>query len=120
MNSQGRILLIDKAADRKQRINSLKNRGYAVFPALNLEEARSRCMRGGYDLIVVNANGNQEQATQFCDEIRRQCPRQQVILCTDGTCEREYAIAPDLESVLKAVESTLHPSEKPADLASAA
>ena len=119
MNSQARILLIDRATDRKQRINALKGRGYAVFPALSMEEARSRCMRGGYDLIVVNANGSSEEATQFCDEIRRQCPRQQVILCTDGTCERDYAIASDVETVVKAVESTLNGGQ-PADLASAA
>jgi DNA-binding response OmpR family regulator len=119
MNSQARILLIDKANDRKQRINALKSRGFAVFPALSMEEARSRCMRGGYDLIVVNANGAGEQATQFCDEIRRNCPRQQLILCTDGSCERDYVIAPDVETVVKAVESTLGVNQQ-TDLASAA
>jgi len=120
MNSQPRILLIDKATDRKDRINSLKNRGYAVFPALNMEEARSRCMRGGYDLIVVNADGQHEQAAQFCDDIRRQCPRQQLVLCSDAVPGREHAVAPDVDSVVKAVESALHANGTQDDLASAA
>ena len=120
MNSQPRILLIDKATDRKERINRLKARGYSVFPALSMEEARSRCMRGGYDLIVVNANGDQEQATQFCDDIRRQCPKQQLILCSDAASGRDYAVAPDVDSVVKAVEAALPGSTAQADLASAA
>lgn len=117
MNSQARILLIDKALDRKERINALKGRGYAVFPALNMEEARSRCMRGGYDLIVVNANGNHEEASQFCDDIRRQCPKQQLVLCSaDGN----GAVAPDAGSVVDAVESALGRKAQPADVARAA
>ena len=119
MNSQPRILLIDKADNRKERINTLKSRGYAVFPALSMEEARSRCMRGGYDLIVVNANGNDEQTAQFCDEIRRACPKQQNIMCTDGTCDRDFTVASDVASVVKAVEATLGVGQQP-DLASAA
>lgn len=120
MNSQPRILLIDKATDRKDRINSLKSRGFAVFPALNMEEARSRCMRGGYDLIVVNANGDHEQAAQFCDDIQRQCPSQQLILCSDAAAGRDYAVASDVDSLVKAVESALRTGVKQTDLASAA
>ena len=119
MNSQARILLIDKATDRKERINALKSKGYAVFPALSMEEARSRCMRGGYDLIVVNSNGEHEQAGQFCDDIRRQCPKQQLILCSDTVAGSDSAVAPDVDSVVKAVESALG-GGKQADLASAA
>jgi len=119
MNSRPKILLIDRAPDRKDRINALKNRGYAVFPALSMEEARSRCLRGGYDLIVVNANGEHPQSVEFCDDIRRQCPKQHLILCTDGDSGREYAVGSDTESVVRAVESAL-PVAKAADLASAA
>ena len=118
MNSQPRILLIDKAFDRKQRINALKARGYAVFPALKMEEARSRCLRGGYDLIVVNAGDEQEQAVEYCDEIRRQCPMQLIVLL--GNAERDYAIASDLESALEGVDRVLNRSSVPADYASAA
>jgi len=120
MNSQARILLIDNAADRKQRINALKNGGYAVFPALRMEEARSRCMRGGYDLIVVNANGQQEQAVQFCDEICRQCPKQLLFMCSEGGSGRDYAIASDVPSLMKAVATVFNGNVRSADLASAA
>jgi DNA-binding response OmpR family regulator len=118
MNSQ-RILLIDNANDRKDRINALKQRGYSVFPALRMKEARSRCMRGGYDLIVVNAGDEEQQAIEYCDNIRKQCPRQQVLLCTQEHT-RDYAVAPDVDSLVKAVDSTLHVDQPSADLASAA
>jgi DNA-binding response OmpR family regulator len=119
MNSQPKILLIDKAGNRKERINTLKSRGYAVFPALSMEEARSRCMRGGYDLIVVNANGDHDGTAQFCEEIRRQCPKQHIIMCTDGSCDRDFTVPSDVASVVKAVEATLGTGQQ-ADLASAA
>jgi DNA-binding response OmpR family regulator len=120
MNSQARILLIDKAHDRKERINALKSRGYTVFPALNMEEARSRCMRGGYDLIVVNAGGDHDQAAQFCDDIRRQCPKQMLILCSEAQTGSNGAVASDVNSVVQAVESALDKNGKPADVAKAA
>ncbi len=118
MNSQPKILLIDKAADRKDRINALKARGYTVFPALRMEEARSRCVRGGYDLIMVNAGDDLEQAVAYCDDIRKQCPRQQIVLL--GNAQRDYAIAPDLNSVLEGVDRLLNREAAPADYASAA
>ena len=120
MNSQARILLIDKSTDRKERINALKSRGYAVFPALSMEEARSRCMRGGYDLIVVNANGNHDEAAQFCDDIRRQCPKQQLILCSQTQSGQNDAVAADVNSLVSAVESALGSNAAPADVAKAA
>ena len=119
MNSQ-RILLIDKAHDRKERINALKQRGYAVFPALRLEEARSRCMRGGYDLIVVNAGDEAAQAIEYCDDIRKQCPRQKILMCSSDNT-RDYAVPPEVNALLTAVDSTLHADQpQHADLASAA
>ena len=120
MNSQPKILLIDNAADRKQRIGALKSRGYAVFPTLRMDEARSRCMRGGYDLIVVNAGDEQEKATQYCDDIRRQCPNQQVLMCSTGGSGRDYAVSTDVQSLVSAVDSALSNKSLPADLASAA
>ena len=120
MNAQPRILLIDKAIDRKERISTLKNHGYAVFPALRMEEARSRCMRGGYDLIVVNAGDEQQQAEQFCDEIRRSCPNQLLLMCTNNGSSRDYATASNVSSLLQAVEKIVTPLARQADLASAA
>ncbi len=120
MNSQARILLIDKALDRKERINALKSRGYAVFPALNMEEARSRCMRGGYDVIVVNGNGDHEQASHFCDDIRSQCPKQRLILCSEAQPGGNGAVASDVNSVVQAVESALDGNARATDVAKAA
>ena len=107
MNSPAKILLIDNAPDRKERIHALKSRGYAVFPALNMEEARSRCMRGGYDLIVVNANREYEPTARLCDEIRRQCPKQLLIMCSDEQPARDHAVAPEVPLLCQAVESVL-------------
>ena len=61
MNSPRKILLIDKAQDRKERINALKNRSYAVFPALRMEEARSRYREEGHaegDFSTLLQEGN--------------------------------------------------------------
>src|SRR5689334_14990508 len=78
-----RILIIDsEPARRKERVNELKQRGFAVYPALKLEEARSRCKRGGYDLIIVSAAANAEGALQLCDEIGKGTTRQPVLLMT--------------------------------------
>ncbi len=118
MNSQPKILLIDNAPDRKERINILKARGYSVFPALRMEEARSRCLRGGYDLIVVNAGDLHDQALQYCDDIRKQCPRQLLIMTSDTDSGRDYAIPADLQSLVNAVDRAL--SVPVSDYASAA
>jgi len=120
MNSQPRILLIDNAVDRKERINTLKQRGYAVFPTLRMDEARSRCMRGGYDLIVVNADDQHDQAVQYCDDIRRQCPSQLLLMSSKSGADREYAVSSDVPSLVKAVDTLLSDAVKPTDLASAA
>src|ERR1700678_1412406 len=120
MNSQSRILLIDNAVDRKERINALKALGYAVFPALRMEEARSRCMRGGYDLIVVNSGDKPEQALEFCDDIRKNCPKQLLLLSSSNGAGREYAIASDLQSLVQAVDRIFQANTNPADFASAA
>ncbi len=119
MNSPRKILLIDKTADRKERIAALKARGYAVFPALKMTEARSRCMNGSYDLIVVNPGDEREEALQFCDELRQQCSKQPVLLCGEGI-DRDYVVAGDTPSLLEAVDRVLQPSSSSADYVNAA
>jgi len=121
MNSSRKVLLIDSAPDRKQRIKALADRGYGVFPALKMDEARSRCTRGGYDLIVVNAGQEQERALEFCDEIRKNCPKQLLLMTSNTNSDRDYAIAGDIPSMVQHVEKLLpRESASPADLASAA
>lgn len=120
MNSLRKVLLIDDASDRKERIKALADRGYSVFPALRMEEARSRCTRGGYDLIVVNAGGNQEQVLAFCDEIHKQCPKQLLLMTGEDASDRDYAVAGGISSLLTRVDELLPDSSKGSDLASAA
>jgi DNA-binding response OmpR family regulator len=98
MNSQRKVLLIDNASDRKERIKALADHGYSVFPALRMDEARSRCTRGGYDLVVVNTGNNPEQALEFCDDVRRQCPKQLLLLTSDATIDREGTRTADFAS----------------------
>ncbi len=75
-----KVLIVDKSIDRKKRIAALKGRGFSVFPALKLDEARSRCRPGAYDLIIVNAQDEPEMAAAFCDELRWRTPAQAVLL----------------------------------------
>jgi DNA-binding response OmpR family regulator len=119
MNSPRKILLIDNASDRKERIKALSERGYAVFPALKMDEARSRCTRGGYDLIVVHAGEQPEQALAFCEELRAQCPKQLLLMSGSSANDRDYAVPADLSSLLQRVDQVLQGSGR-TDLASAA
>ena len=120
MNSPRKILLIDDASDRKERINMLKNHGYSVFPALKLDEARSRCVSGGYDLIVVNAGNYGDRAQEFCDSLRKQCPKQLLLMRTNQNADQDYAVGTDPQSLLKRVNSLLQPDASSTDFASAA
>ena len=119
MNSPRKILLIDNASDRKARIKALSERGYTVFPALKMEEARSRCMRGGYDLIVVHAGEQPEQALALCDELCTQCPKQLLLMSGNEVGDRDYAAPGDLSSLVQRVDMLLHRNDQK-DLASAA
>ena len=120
MNSPRKILLIDNAPDRKERIKALSERGYTVFPALKMEEARSRCVRGGYDLIVVHAGEQPEQALAFCEQLREQCPKQLLLLSSSTASDRDYVVPADLPSLLQRVDRMLQTNDNRSDLASAA
>ncbi len=120
MNSPRKLLLIDNASDRKERIKALADRGFTVFPALRMDEARSRCTRGGYDLIVVNAGDTPDQAMEFCDQIHQQCPKQLLLLASDSAISRDYAISGGISSLIQRVDELLREGTKSSDLASAA
>jgi len=80
-----RILIIDsEPTRRKERVSALKQRGFAVFPALKIEEARSRCRRGTYDLIIVSTAANAEAALQLCQEIGSANAKQLVLRMSPG------------------------------------
>lgn len=119
MDGTRKILLIDNASDRKERIKALSEHGYRVFPALKMEEARSRCTRGNYDLIVVHAGDQLEQAQEFCDAIRTQCPKQLLLMSNNTSSDRNYAVSADLSSLLQRVDNLFRENGRP-ELASAA
>jgi PleD family two-component response regulator len=84
MNSElVKVLLIYRDPERrKERISVLKEHGHKVFPALDLQQARSRCKPDAFELIVVNSDWQLELALELGDSItitgsingRRNCP----------------------------------------------
>jgi DNA-binding response OmpR family regulator len=123
MEQKQKILLIDKSSDRKKRISILKQQGFAVYPALNLEEARSRCKPGAYDLIIVNGGEQQQLAVEFCDAIQARSPKQHVLLmgaADMSNANREYTAGDDPEQLLKQVRTLLGSRSSGGDYASAA
>ena len=107
-----KILIIDSESNRKARIAILKDHGFAVYPALAIEQARTRCRSGAYDLIIVNAS-NQDKAVEFCDEIRKDLPEQKVLMIVSeksspGSDNR--AVAGNPEQLLARVESLFQTS----------
>ncbi len=108
-----KVLIVDRSIDRKQRIAALKERGFLVFPALQLAEARSRCKPGAYDLIVVNAQDEPELAASFCEELSGRTPAQAVLLAVSnvsGANSRDYVVADDPEILAQRVSTLLSPS----------
>ena len=107
-----KILLIDSEPDRKGRIAILKNHGFMVYPALAIEQARTRCRSGAYDLIIINAS-NQDRAVEFCDEIRKDLPQQKVLMIMSGKSfagSDDRAVIGDPEQLLARVESLFRTS----------
>jgi DNA-binding response OmpR family regulator len=103
---------VDKSIDRKKRIAALKERGFSVFPALKLEEARSRCRPGVYDLIIVNAQDEPELAAAFCDELRSRTPTQAVLLAVSngaGKTGQDYLVQDDPDALAQRASSLLGP-----------
>lgn len=105
-----KVLIVDKSIDRKKRIAALKERGFSVFPALKLEEARSRCRPGAYDLVIVNAQDEAETAATFCDELRARTPAQAVLLAVsngNGKLGREYLAQDDPKALAERAATLL-------------
>ena len=104
-----KVLLIDREPERRKvRISALKNNGYRVFPALDLQQARQRCKPGTYDLIVVNAGEHPEMALEFCESIRKDDPKQAVLLMVGAIVRlppRDYMVSDIKERLLERIES---------------
>jgi CheY-like chemotaxis protein len=55
---------------RKLRAEVLKTRGYSVFPATDYADALSRGKPGAYDAVLVSGEKNEQEALDFCEEVR--------------------------------------------------
>jgi PleD family two-component response regulator len=107
---KGKILLVDSERDRQARIAILKQHGFRVYPALAIEQARSRCRSGAYDLIVLNADSSSQMALELCNQIREKDPKQHVLVITSkesliGASEPVVSSIP--ERLLERVQSLL-------------
>jgi DNA-binding response OmpR family regulator len=104
-----KVLLIDRDPERrKERISVLNKHGYKVFPALDLQQARSRCKPGAFDLIVVNSGGQPEMALELCDSITTKDPKQAVLLMAatgNQLPRRDYIVSDVPEQLLGRIES---------------
>jgi DNA-binding NtrC family response regulator len=104
-----KVLLIDRDPERrKERVSVLKEHGYKVFPALEIQQAKDRCKPGVYDLIVVNSGEQPEMAHEFCDSILRKDPGQAVLLMAGESVQRprrDYMVSDIPERLLERIES---------------
>ena len=108
-----KVLLIDNDPDRRrERIGLLMNAGFNAQPALNIEQARSRCQPGRHDLIIVNALNNETAALQLCDDIRRTNPKQRLLMMAgEGSTlpARDFTISDHPSKLLEEVKAVLKP-----------
>ena len=106
-----KALLVDGDNDRyrrKERTGQLQQQGFRVFPVLKIEHARARCKPGAFDLIVVIPGENAELATEFCEEVRRNMPQQQILLVggsNQAGSEKDYAVS-DWNELMSKVGTT--------------
>lgn len=111
-----KALLVDGDNDRyrrKERTGQLQHEGFRVFPVLKVDHARARCKPGAFDLIVVIPGENAELATEFCEEVRRNMPQQQILLVggsNQSGSEKDYAVS-DWDQLMKKVGATSNGSE---------
>jgi DNA-binding response OmpR family regulator len=110
-----KVLLIDRDPERrKERIAVLKNHGYKVFPALDLQQARDRCKPGAYDLIVVNSGGELKTALDYCDWIIVKDPEQALLLMVGESVQlprRSYMVSGNAERLLERIKSMFGPAD---------
>jgi hypothetical protein len=110
MESLRKVLIVDNSSDRKTRIAAIKARGFAVFPALRLEEARSRCRPGAYDLVVVHGSQDPDASVAFCEQLRERKPAQSVLLSMPADAPvpaRDYVASDSANQLADRVEAVL-------------
>ena len=102
-----KILMVDNdPKSRKDRINILRAHGFTAYPALDLQQAKTRCKPGSYDLIIVNPREENEAAAEFCTNIRQQSPQQMLLVMTGADQgEAEGTVSNDPQKLLERVQA---------------
>jgi len=111
------ILFIDNGHRdrRRERSAVLKNAGYRVHPARSFEQSLSRIGSGSYDLIIASTDGALEQAQQFIQEVKRNHPRQLLLVMkmSDNDVSGEFeSSSGDPNVLLERVQTIFRPSEQ--------
>jgi len=111
------ILFIDNGHRdrRRERVAILKDAGYKVHPARSFEQSLSRIGSGAYHLVIANTDAAVEGALQFIAEVKRQYPRQLLLVLKPGNLEvtgdYEFSSA-DPKSLLERVQALMSRSER--------
>ena len=102
-----KILMVDNdPKSRKERVNILRAHGFTAYPALDMQQARSRCKPGTYDLIIVNPREGNEAATELCNTIRQQNPQQMLLVMTAADqAEMEGTVSDNPQKLLERVQA---------------
>jgi DNA-binding NtrC family response regulator len=80
-NDQRRVLLIDHDSRRQQlRAAALRSCEVEVHPASNVDDASRLFARRSYDLVLLAAEENSEEAAMLSNELKKSKARQRVAL----------------------------------------
>jgi response regulator RpfG family c-di-GMP phosphodiesterase len=80
-NDQRRVLLIDHDSRRQQlRAAALRNSEIEVHPASSVDDASRLFSRRSYDLVLLAAEEDSEEATMLSNELKKSKARQRVAL----------------------------------------
>jgi len=110
MEDKRKVLLVDNSSDRKDRIRALKEKGFVVYPALRIAEARTRFRPGSYDLIVIDSGEDQSGAIELCDSVREKSPKQNLLLMVakgSPVPARDYVVSREPRELAQKVEDIL-------------
>ena len=110
MEDKRKVLIVDNSIDRKHRIRALKEKGFVVYPALRIAEARTRCKPGSYDMIVVDSGEDQSVAIELCDSLRERSPKQNLLLMVAKGSPfpaRDYVVSREPAELVEKVEDIL-------------
>jgi len=99
---------------RKLRADVLKQRGYDVFPATDYADALTRCKPGAYDAVLISGEENEQEALDFCEQVRGFNPEQVVIVIArphvyipGDSCPDDILETPHPKELIASVQAAL-------------